>query len=262
MKIAYYTAILLLLLVSHHLFSQEKSIVLPGEVPMEFVYIPSGKFLMGSTTEELERHNDEGPVREVVITKGFYLSKYEVTQEQWLAVMDNNPSVMNDTKNWKQHPVDNVSWNDCNAFILKINTLGLGTLRMPTEAEWEYACRAGTTSRYYWGKDSSDYHVHDYAWAFSKAEGVSHPVGLKKPNNWGLYDMSGNVWEWCSDWRGPYDTDQLTDPTGPRDGQKKVYRGGSWFNKPATLRSANRNGHEPDMRGTNAGLRLVLQAED
>ena len=261
MKIAYYTVILLLHLAGGNIFSQEKSIMLPGEVQLEFVYIPPGKFLMGSDTKELERHGDEGPVRHVVISKGFYISKYEITQEQWLAVMNHNPSVMNDKNSWKRHPVDNVSWNDCNAFISKINELGLGIFRMPTEAEWEYACRAGTTSRYYWGEDPGDTHVHEYAWAFSKAEGISHPAGLKKPNNWGLYDMSGNVWEWCSDWRGPYEADQLIDPTGPRDGKKKIYRGGSWFNKPSTLRSANRNGHEPDMSGTNAGLRLVLQVQ-
>ena len=263
MKITNYAATLFLLLASGNIFSQEKTktVVLPGGVQLEFVYIPPGKFLMGSSMQELERHGDEGPVRQVVISKGFYMSKYEVTQGQWLAVMNNNPSVMNEKSNWKRHPADNVSWNDCNTFISKINELGLGTFRMPTEAEWEYACRAGTTSRYYWGNDTTDYQVHEYAWAFSKAEGISHPVGLKKPNNWGLYDMSGNVWEWCSDWRGPYRADRLIDPTGPGEGKKKIYRGGSWFNKPSTLRSANRNGHEPDMRGTNAGLRLVLQVQ-
>lgn len=242
--------------------SAQKSISLPGGQKMDFVYIPAGTFIMGSPEDELERHGDEGPLREVRISRGFYLGTYEVTQAQWKAVMDNNPSVFRNFPDADQHPVDMISWNDAQAFVDTLNTLGLGSFRLPTEAEWEYACRAGTDTRYYWGTDSSDWEVHDYAWAFSLAEGRSHPVGQKESNAWGLYDMSGNVWEWCRDWRnGSYDPADTLDPTGAEEGTKRVYRGGSWFNKPSTLRSANRNGHEPDLRFTNAGLRLVLEAE-
>ena len=240
----------------------QKSIRLPGGQDIDFVYIPAGSFIMGSPEDELERHGDEGPLRNVRISQGFYLGTYEVTQAQWKAVMGDNPSVFRNFPDSDKHPVDMISWNDARAFVDKLNTLGLGSFRLPTEAEWEYACRAGTDTRYYWGTDSSDWQVHDYAWAFSLAEGRSHPVGQKEPNAWGLYDMSGNVWEWCQDWRsGSYDPADTLDPTGAPGGTKKVYRGGSWFNKPSTLRTANRNGHEPDLRFTNAGLRLVMEAE-
>jgi formylglycine-generating enzyme required for sulfatase activity len=210
----------------------------------------------------LERHGDEDPVRKVTISKAFYLSKFEVTQEQWMVIMGENPSVFTDKPNWRNHPVDNVSWNDCQYYIEKLNAMDLGTFRLPTEAEWEYACRAGTSTRFYWGQDSSNVELHQNAWGFSRAEGRSHPVGLKKPNNWNLYDMSGNVWEWCADWRGPYLESDTLDPKGPKNGASKIYRGGSWFNEPAALRSANRHGHPPDTRGTNAGFRLVLEIND
>ena len=240
----------------------EKLVTLPDGTVIEMLYIPPGEFLMGSNADELDRHGDEDPVRNVKISKGFYLGKYEVTQLQWESVMGNNPSIFVKDPDHLQKPVDWVSWNDCQQFLKKLNELGLGEFRLPTEAEWEYACRAGTDTRYYWGEDEKDTKVYEYAWAFSRAEGKSHPVGLKKANAWDLYDMSGNVWEWCSDWRGAYDVADTINPQGPAKGKKKIYRGGSWFNKPSTLRSANRNGHEPNVRGTNAGLRLVLKAED
>jgi len=239
-----------------------KSIQLPNGEEMAFVYIPSGNFLMGSAPDELERHGDEGPVRRVHLTKGFYMGTYEVTQAQWESVMGENPSVFKNFTDASQHPVDMISWNRAQEFVEKINGLGVGTFRLPTEAEWEYACRAGTETRYYWGTDSTDWKVYDYAWAFSQAEGRSHAVGLKKPNAWALYDMSGNVWEWCSDWRSSaYNPADTLNPTGAETGEKKVYRGGSWFNKPSTLRTANRNGHEPDKVDPNAGLRLVMELE-
>lgn len=236
-----------------------KNVVLPDGTIIEFVYIPAGTFAMGSAPAEQDRHGDEDPVRQVTISNGFYLGKYEVTQQQWISVMQSNPSVFQKDTDHLQKPVDWVSWNDCQQFIRKLNNLNLGQFRLPTEAEWEYACRAGSTSRYYWGDDLKDEEVYEHAWAFSRAAGKSHLVGTKKPNAWNLYDMSGNVWEWCSDWRGPYHPSDTIDPTGPAEGKRKIYRGGSWFNKPSTLRSANRHGHEPDMRGTNAGLRLVLE---
>ena len=239
--------------------AENKIIRLAGEIEMEFVRILPGIFSMGSRPDELERHGDEDPVRQVTISKDYYLGKYEVTQEQWLALMGHNPSIFTDRADWGKHPVDNVSWNDCQSFITKLNTLGLGIFRLPTEAEWEYACRAGMSTRFYWGTDPKNQELHENAWGFSRAEGRSHPVGLKKPNNWGLFDMSGNVWEWCSDWRGNYMASDTLDPKGPASGTRKIYRGGSWFNEPAALRSSNRHGHPPDTRWTNAGLRLVLE---
>ncbi|MEM9673263.1 MAG: formylglycine-generating enzyme family protein [Bacteroidota bacterium] len=243
--------------------AQSITIELPDSTNLEMIYIPSGSFLMGSHPEELDRHGDEGPVRNVTISKGFYLGKYELTQAQWRVVMGDNPSVFRNFPDSDVHPVDNVSWNDAQQYIEKINTLDLGTFRLPTEAEWEYACRAGTEARFYWGTDSACWQTRQHAWAFSYSEGRSHSVGLKEPNAWGLYDMGGNVWEWCQDWRSSdYDAADTVDPTGATEGTKKVYRGGSWFNKPSTLRSANRNGHEPDTGGgTNSGFRLLMEVK-
>ena len=239
-----------------------KIVTLPDGNEIEFIYIPPGSFKMGSNENEIDRHGDEGPVRNVHLTRGFYMGKYEVTQGQWMSVMGNNPSVFKNYPDSEKYPVDMISWNKSQEFINRINELDLGTFRLPTEAEWEYACRAGTNTRYYWGTDSTDWKVYDYAWAFSRAEGKSHEVGTKKANRWGLHDMSGNVWEWCQDWRGAYQENDTIDPGGAASGTKKIYRGGSWFNRPSTLRSANRNGHEPDVTGTNSGMRLVLEIND
>ncbi|MBD3375624.1 SUMF1/EgtB/PvdO family nonheme iron enzyme [candidate division KSB1 bacterium] len=238
---------------------KSQTIILPGDVVMEFVYIPAGEFMMGSDETEKGRQKDEGPVHKVIIDHPFYLGKTEVTQRQWMAIMGENPSVFRYEPDFLDHPVDWVSWNDCRAYIKKMNDLKQGTFRFPTEAEWEYACRAGTTTRFYWGNDPEGWVMNRYAWAFSRAEGRSHPVGQKLPNAWGLYDMCGNVWEWCSDWRGDYESKVQIDPTGPDSGEHKIYRGGSWFNLSETLRSANRHGHAPDVPFTNAGLRLVLE---
>ncbi|MGC9342409.1 MAG: formylglycine-generating enzyme family protein [Bacteroidales bacterium] len=234
-------------------------IAISDTAKIEMVLIPSGNFLMGSDTTEQDRHSDEGPLRNVTISKPFYMGKYEITQQQWLEVMDDNPSIFKDKENWKEYPVDWVSWNDCVEFTEKLSKITGKTFRLPTEAEWEYACRAGTTTRYYWGEDPADKEIVDYAWAFSYSEGRSHPVGLKKPNAWGLYDMSGNVWEWCLDWREPYNPADTLDPNGSLTGTRKIYRGGSWFNERPALRSANRNGHPPETLGTNAGLRVIME---
>ncbi len=239
--------------------SPEMEISLSDEVKLEMVLIPAGKFFMGSDSTEQDRDNDEGPVREVTITQPFYMGKYEITQEQWLTVMGENPSIFQDKKNWRNYPVDWVSWNDCVEFTQKLSEITGKKFRLPTEAEWEYACRAGTETRYYWGKDPNDSEIVDYAWAFSYSEGRSHPVGVKKPNAWGLFDMSGSVWEWCLDWRDAYNPEDTIDPKGSATGTRKIYRGGSWFNERPALRSANRHGHPPETLGTNAGLRVVME---
>lgn len=240
---------------------QVRTVTLSDDVEMEFVFIPAGTFQMGSPPSEQGRHGDEGPVRRITLTEPFYLSRYEVTQAQWRAVMGHNPSIFKHEPNAENLPVDWVSWQDAQRFIEQLNRTHEATFRLPTEAEWEYAARAGTSTRFYWGADEDATSIRDHAWAHSYAEGTSHPVGQKKPNPWGLYDMSGNVWEWTQDWYGPYPDTAQVDPMGPDQGKNKVYRGGSWFNAPSTLRSANRHRHPTDEPFTNAGVRLVREVE-
>jgi formylglycine-generating enzyme required for sulfatase activity len=265
------SAILILsLLASAWLTAQEnrkkpesKRITLPGGIAMEFVRIHLGSFLMGSEDAEFGRAADEGPRRKVRISRPFFLGRFEVTQAQWKAVMGNNPSAFRLQPHADRLPADMITWNDAMDFVSKINQLGIGRFRLPTEAEWEYACRAGTTTPYYWGNDRSQATLSKYAWGYSRAEGKSHPVGTLLPNAWGLYDMTGNVWEWCSDWFQPYDSSDTLDPGGLETGERKIYRGGSWYNEPEALRSANRHGHAPKGNGgLNAGFRLVMEIEN
>ena len=237
----------------------EKTVMLPGDVSLELKLIPAGTFVMGSAQNEKDRHDDEGPERQVTISRPFYMGIYELTQGQWAAVTGENPSVFKDQPNFREYPVDMVSWQDCQVFFEKLNGLGLGKFRLPTEAEWEYACRAGTSARYYWGDDLHYDSVNVHGWHYSRSEGRSQPVGSKTSNPWGLYDMSGNVWEWCSDWKSPYPATDQTDPEGPPSGEERIFRSGSWFNKAATLRSANRNAHVPGQPYTNIGLRVVME---
>jgi formylglycine-generating enzyme required for sulfatase activity len=237
-------------------------LTLPGGVALKLCYIPAGSFVMGSDSADVFYQGDEFPAHRVTLTRGFYLGQFEVTQAQWEAVMGENPSVFDRYPTSPRHPVDMISWDDCQVFLEKINALGLpGRFRLPTEAEWEYACRAGTETLFYWGDDLALGPMLKHAWFYSRAAGRSHPVGKKQPNAWQLYDMSGGVWEWCQDWRGPYEAGPQTDPTGPATGERRIYRGGSWFNEPEALRSANRHGHPPDTRGTNSGLRVVWEPD-
>ena len=210
--------------------SKEISVDLGEGVKMQIVLIPAGEFLMGSPSTEKERGSDEGPQHKVRITKPFYIGKYEVTQEQWEAVMGNNPSRFKGAKN----PVENVSWNDCQKFINKLNSIVPdGGFRLPTEAEWEYAARAGTATRFYWGDDTNYRKIDRYAWYNKNSGGRTHPVGTKKSNSFGLYDISGNVWEWCSD------------PKGPDSDNSRILRGGSWGGNGGLCRSANRIWNSP-----------------
>jgi len=202
---------------------KELTVDLGGGVKMEFVLIPAGSFLMGDE----EGDDDEKPVHTVRITKPFYLGKYEVTQEQWRAVMRYNPSEYQGPKN----PVESVSWRICQDFLAKLNQkFGSGGVKfgLPTEAQWEYACRAGTTTRYSFGDDSAK--LVDYAWLGWNAKGSTHPVGQKKPNAWGLYDMHGNVGEFCADWysKDYYRNSPAEDPIGPHSGDYRVWRGGQF----------------------------------
>ncbi len=237
---------------------QERQVVyLPDSVPMAFIRIPAGSFLMGNTENDPHAQGDEFPQRPIEITSDFFIGQTEVTQAQWEALMGFNPSVFQD----KNRPVEMVSWYDCQDFIEKINRLGLGTFRLPTEAEWEYAGQLGG----YAFRDSTrhviPWQLRRYAWFHSESEGQSHPAGRKEPGENQLLDMMGNLWEWVSDWYGPYPAGAAIDPTGPGSGEKKVYRGGSWFNEPEALRIPNRNAHPPDQAFTNAGFRLVLEVQ-
>ena len=240
------------------------TIEIPGlperATPLDMILIPAGTFTMGSPSGEKDRYSDEGPQHEVTISQPFYLGKYEVTQAQWEAVMGNNPSYFAGKPN---NPVEQVSWNDCQAFIEKLNGMGLGTFRLPTEAEWEYACRAGTTTRFYWGDDPNSTEISDYAW-WGGNENVPYygtkEVALKLPNDWGLFDMSGNVLERCEDdWRGSYagaPVDGSAWVESPR-GSHRVYRGGSWYYGATYFRSADRGSASPGSRSYGIGFRLV-----
>ena len=207
--------------------------------------MPGGSFMMGSPSGEKGRDNDEGQHR--VTVKSFLVCRTECTQAAWDRIGGT------DDRRWRGSdlPIEKVSWNDVTAWCRKAE------LRLPTEAEWEYACRAGTETRLYWGDDPSEREIGDYAWYRGNSNSQTHQVGQKKPNAWGLYDMSGNVWEWCSDRYADYDMDKQTDPKGPAGGSLRVLRGGYWNNSSEYCRSANRNRNSPSSRGNALGFRLV-----
>jgi formylglycine-generating enzyme required for sulfatase activity len=222
---------------------------LGGGAKMEMVWIPAGEFNMGSDDGE----SYEKPIHRVKLTKGFWMGKYEVTQEQWKRVMGNNPSYFQGGRN----PVERVSWSDCQEFIRKLNVSVQGSgFRLPTEAEWEYGCRAGTTTRFHSG--NADGNLDGIAWYGGNSGSTTHPVVQKQANPWGLHDMSGNVWEWCQDWYANYPSGAVTDPTGTSSGSDRVLRGGSWGNNPVDCRSAFRNGNGPSRASFSYGFRVVV----
>ncbi len=234
-----------------------KTITLPGGARMELVWCPPGTFTMGSPSYEVGRFASEKQ-HCVTLTKGFWMGKYEVTQRQWKSVMGDNPS---DFKG-DDLPVENVSWNDCQEFIRKVRESSGLDVSLPTEAQWEYACRAGSKGAYCKlsdGAEVTDSTLGDAAWHDGNSENKTHSVGLKKPNAFGLYDMHGNVWEWCQDLYGEYEGD-ATDPTGLSSGSLRVLRGGGWGSYARNCRSANRNGHSPGIRYYFNGFRLACSA--
>ena len=237
----------------------ERLVSLRDGTAFTFVAIPAGRFTQGSPAAEAGRAADEGPAREVTLTRPYWLGKHEVTQAQWAAVMGGNPATFQDFAASATHPVEGVSWLDAQAFLERLNARGVGRFRLPTEAEWEHAARAGTATRFPWGDDPGYRELPRHAWFYPRAEGRSHPVGGKRPHPWGVHDLFGGVWEWCEDWFGPYTPGPVSDPRGPAEGVARVIRGGSWFNEPEALRSANRHRHPPDSRQTNLGLRLVWE---
>ncbi len=232
-----------------------------NSIGMTFVQIPAGTFMMGSPSSESGRDNDENQHR-VTLTQPFYLQTTEVTQGQWKAIMGSNPSYFDSCGN--DCPVEQVSWNDCQEFIRKLNQReGNGTYRLPTEAEWEYACRAGTTTPFNTGNclsaNEANYDGNYPYMGCSRGQyrKKTVSVGSFSPNAWGLYDMHGNVWEWCQDWKGDYPGGSVTDPEGPSSGQYPVIRGGSWSHNAGNCRSADRNISTPDYRSRFNGFRVA-----
>jgi formylglycine-generating enzyme required for sulfatase activity len=228
-------------------------------VKLEMLLIPAGEFQMGSPTSDTSAEADEMPRHAVRISRPFYLGKYPVTQEQWRAVMGGNSGNFKGPRN----PVEQVSWHDCQQFLEKLNAkLGTqdGKFALPSEAQWEYACRAGSTTRYCFGED--DARLGEYAWYAASTGGATHPVGEKRPNAWGLYDMHGNVCEWCQDWFGEdyYAKSPPHDPPGPAAGSFRVARGGNWDDPAWYCRSAFRTGGGPGERYEFLGLRVCRAA--
>lgn len=238
---------------------------------MTFARIPAGTFLMGSETDERHRDDDE-KLHRVDITRPFYIQTKEVSLSQWWEIM--GKKVFGRRSGPGNLPVTDVSWFDCRGFIEKLNQRENGTYRLPTEAEWEYACRAGSQSPFPWGESISCKDalygnntlktstcvepVQDRGWMINRPA----PVGRFPANPWGLHDMPGNVWEWCADWYGAYPAGPSIDPRGPESGRYKVRRGGSWYGAGHLCRSANRNfGHAADRYRT-TGFRLVLELDE
>jgi formylglycine-generating enzyme required for sulfatase activity len=236
---------------------------LGGGVKIEMIWIAPGEFDMGSDSGI----GVERPMHHVTISQGFWIGKFEVTQEQWEKVSGSNPSKFKGARK----PVDNVSWNDCQAFLRKLNASQAGNpqlqFRLPTEAEWEYACRAGTRTLFSFGNDAAEMHkygnclersapsaLHGKDKDHDAGGATTADVGSYRPNAWGLHDMHGNVWEWCWDWYGEYQPERVADPVGPMTGEERVYRGGSWQCIAGAASSAGRLWDPPDYRGDKEGV--------
>ncbi len=231
---------------------------------VRFVWLPAGRFVMGSPTDEQGRGNDESPQTQVTFTHGFYIGRYEVTQGEYLSVIGNNPSSFTGDTN---RPVEQVSWDDATNYCARLTQreqesgrLSLGWVyRLPTEAEWEFACRAGTTNRFFFGDDAGYTQLTNYAWYAANSDSTTHTTGLKPSNPWGLYDTSGNVWEWCSDWYAwALPGLSVTDPQGPANGSNRVLRGGGYYASDRYCRSAARYSDSPSRKLRIIGFRVVL----
>jgi formylglycine-generating enzyme required for sulfatase activity len=229
---------------------------------MRFVWIKPGTFMMGSPAEE-DEHRSYETQHQVTLTKGFFMGAHLVTQEQWQAIMGNNPSQF---KGEKDLPVETVSWLDCQEFVKKLSVKDKRAYRLPTEAEWEFACRAGTTTPLYFGAtittDQANYHG-DFVYGPGQKgvnRGRTTPVHAFAPNSWGLCDMSGNVRQWCQDRYAPFTLDAAVDPQGPGEGKSRVNRGGAYYLNPSYSRSASRGNYAPEHRFSYIGVRLCVSA--
>jgi formylglycine-generating enzyme required for sulfatase activity len=222
---------------------------LTNSIGVRFVLVPSGAFKMSVGLGSCE----------VTISRPFFMGMFQVTQSQYESVAGVNPSY----KKGPSNPVEQISWEDAKNFCQKLSLLpserAAGRVyRLPTEAEWEYSCRAGSTTSYCFGDDPAN--LAEYAWYYSNSQSSHHPVGQRKPNAWGLFDMHGNVAEWCSDWYGPQTTQSIADPVGPSQGLERVYRGGSFLGAAKNCQSTNRLGHNPYTRYNYIGFRLAMNA--
>lgn len=230
---------------------------------IEFAWCPPGSFVMGRVPGEVDSNPWEGPQHTVTFAQGFWISKYEITQRQWQAIMGNNPSYAN---SWRtgNRPVEQVSWDDAQEFVAEANALRpSNNYALPSEAQWEYACRAGTATRFYWGDDPGAALMPGYAWVPANSGEDSHDVGQKLPNAWGIHDMAGNVWEWVADYTHNDYTGAPTDGAAwladPVNGNRGV-RGGSFYNA-GGCRSAYRGFIEPESRFADFGIRIVMQPD-
>ncbi len=248
----------------------ETESVFRNSLGMTFVRIPAGTYQMGSPPGESHRNGNE-ILHEVTLSKPYFMQTTEVTLEQWWSVM--GKQFFGQRKGEPNSPVVKVSWHDCKNFIKKLNALEKGTYRLPSEAQWEYACRAGTGKAYFWGDDLGcgramygnkrfrSEECIDYAAAAGLPVNGPAPVKNYQPNAWGLYDMHGNVWEWCEDWYGDYPDRPVVDPKGPDSGPGRIRRGGSWFSDEAACRCANRAYGHASARYQTTGFRLVREIE-
>ena len=232
-------------------YDGEDKVYTVNGVSFKMIAVKGGTFTMGATSEQTGAESVESPTHSVTLSD-YYIGETEVTQELWSAVMGSNPS--NFPGNM-QCPVEMVSWDDCQTFISRLNELTGATFRLPTEAQWEYAARGGNKSKgsIYSGSNEID----EVAWYWDNSSFTPHPVKTKAPNELGIYDMSGNVWEWCSDWYGAYSSAAQTDPTGPATGSNRVGRGGSWYFEALLCRVAFRTRNTPSYSFRDLGLRLA-----
>jgi formylglycine-generating enzyme required for sulfatase activity len=246
-----------------------KAFVIPS-CGVKLNWVAAGRFQMGSPVGEAGRSSDEGPQTEVTISRGFWLGIFTVTQDEWKAVAE-DVSGLNAKPSYfrgNQLPVEQVSWDDCQKWLQELNTMEEAgnrlphgfQYRLPTEAEWEFVCRAGTATRFHFG--DADGQLSEYAWHSGNSGAKTHSVGEKKPNGWGFHDMHGNVWEWCENWYGPLPGGSVTDPQGPVFGAKRVFRGGSWGMGSSRCRSAYRVWNKPGYRDYTIGFRIALATAD
>lgn len=232
------------------------SLDLGGDVFLDMAWIPDGEFIMGS----LKGDRDERPPRRVVITKGFWISRREITQAQWERLMGGNPSRF--AEGGKDAPVEMVSWDDAQSFLLRLTRMFPGRVfRLPSEAEWEYACRAGSDGEYYTGEREAD--LLRAAWTKRNSGGSPRITAWKMPNAFGLYDMLGNLWEWCEDYydSGYYKQGPSSDPPGPSSGKARAIRGGAWTRPEEDCRAASRHDLPPGARNHDVGFRVVMAAQ-
>ena len=259
-------AILALFLIYSPPVPEERVFAIPGGESVKMVWIEPDTFDMGCVSER-DCQLDETPVHSVSISEGFWMGKYEVTQGQWKAVMGTTPwHGKRDVRSGSDYPAVYISWHDAQGFIHQLNVeAGSNVYRLPTEAEWEYACRAGTSTRWSFGDDESQ--LRHYAWYDSNAKNIdenyAHKVGEKRANPWGLYDMHGNVWEWGQEWyhKDYYSVSPQKDPPGARTGTHRVVRGGGFYHNQQGTRSADRSYDPPDTRNGHLGFRLLRRAD-